>query len=123
MNYLLILDDDRSIEKVKSLTPSDVFDDHPDRPIVLAKDFKEAQQYMVNSEHLCSHICFDHFLYSSKNHMDLTGLDFARWLSMYDERRTPLLTDDFSFSVHTTDEKANKQIFEQMKDHQDLKGI
>ena len=125
VNYILVLDDTRSIEDVQKMTP-EPFTRLAGLPIVLCKDFKEAQMQtaksdMAKSGALAAHICFDHNLYGSKNHMNFTGLDFANWLCHYDECRTQVLTDDFTFTTHTTDPQAAKEITEIMLEHQDDK--
>lgn len=124
-SYILVLDDTRSIEEVQNMTP-EPFERLAGLPIVLCKDFKSAQMHMVRSDMvksgaLATHVCFDHNLYGSKNHMELTGLDFASWLCHHDLYRTQMLTDDFTFTTHTTDQVAAEQITELMLDHQDDK--
>ena len=104
MNYLLILDDDRSIEQVKNISPKP-FELYPELPIVLVKDFKEGQGHLVNAEGQAVHLCLDWNLYSSPNHMNLTGYDFVQWLVHYDECRKKVLVDDFSFTCHSSDEE------------------
>lgn len=121
MNYLLILDDVRSIEQVKNISPEPL-KLYPDLPIVLVKDFKEAQQFMANkAEGLCAHVCFDHNLYGSKNHMDLTGGDFANWLDHYDHNRKQMTAVGCTYSVHTTDEKGAAEIRDAMDLYKEIK--
>jgi len=118
MSYILVLDDTRSIGDVKFITPAPF---ESLLPIVLVKDFKEGQLHMIGALSLCAHVCFDHFLFGSPNHMDMTGLDFAHWLVHYDERRKEVLTKDFTFSVHSSDPEGAKAINEKMEFYQTLK--
>jgi hypothetical protein len=113
--YLLILDDTRSLADVQHLTPEPF---SRGLPVVLCKDYKAAQRHVAHVEDRCAHICFDHYLYGSPNHMELTGLDFAEWVTHYDGRRAPVLTADFTFSVHTSDPAAAAVITAVMAEHQ-----
>jgi len=120
MNYLLILDDTRSVEDVKNISP-EPFKLYPELPIVVALDFKNAQQIMLKSEGLCEHVCFDHNLYGSKNHMDLTGADFANWLDHHDHNRKQMTAIGCTYSVHTTDEKGAAEIRDAMDLYKEIK--